>query len=137
MGSGDNLRGASENALRDLAGLSEPTDDAHVPEPGAPDEEIKVHSSISEGSNTAHVSSGEPFKTDESVLAPGQGTAGNIVREGDPAVLGGEVDRVQETASGPPRDVPGPGGLPAPDPDGLRAGPAEGGDDPSAAMGRD
>ena len=58
MGIGDNIRRSAEDALRDLAGLSEPTDDAHAPEPGDPDEGIKVHSSISEGSNAGDVRDG-------------------------------------------------------------------------------
>jgi hypothetical protein len=51
MGIGDSIGKAAENAMEDLAQTSDPTDDAHVPEPGASDEDIQVHSSISEGSN--------------------------------------------------------------------------------------
>src|SRR3954453_4247233 len=53
MGIGDGIKKAAENAMEDLAGVSRPTDDGHVPEPGNPNEEIRVHSSISEGSNAA------------------------------------------------------------------------------------
>jgi hypothetical protein len=53
MGIGDGIEKAAENAMEDLAGISRPTDDGHAPEPGNPDEEIRVHSSISEGSNAA------------------------------------------------------------------------------------
>jgi hypothetical protein len=51
MGIGDSIGKAAENAMEDLAGTSEPTDDAHVPEPGTKDDDVQVHSSISEGSN--------------------------------------------------------------------------------------
>ena len=63
MGIGDGIKKAAENAMEDLAGVSRPTDDGHAPEPGNPDEEIRVHSSISEGSNAA----------DDSEEAPGTG----------------------------------------------------------------
>jgi hypothetical protein len=45
------IKKAVENAMEDLAGLSEPADDAHAPDPGNPDDDVQVHSSISEGSN--------------------------------------------------------------------------------------
>ena len=51
MGIGDSIGKAAENAMEDLAGTSEPADDAHAPEPGASDDDVQVHSSISEGSN--------------------------------------------------------------------------------------
>jgi len=51
MGIGDSIGKAAENAMEDLGQTSDPTDDAHAPEPGASDEDIQVHSSISEGSN--------------------------------------------------------------------------------------
>jgi hypothetical protein len=51
MGIGDSIGKAAENAMEDLAGTSEPTDDAHAPEPGTKDDDVQVHSSISEGSN--------------------------------------------------------------------------------------
>ena len=53
MGMGDSIRKATENAMKDLAGTAPPADDAHAPEPGAADEDIQVHSSISEGANAA------------------------------------------------------------------------------------
>jgi len=51
MGIGDSIGKAAENAMEDLAQTSDPTDDAHAPEPGASDEDVQGHSSISEGSN--------------------------------------------------------------------------------------
>lgn len=143
MGIGDNVRGAAENALKDLAGLSEPNDDAHVPEPGDPDEEIKVHSSISEGSNAgearAETLADAANRTDGTVEARGHGSAGTPVpSEGDDGsgAPGGEAAAGEESVARPARGVPGPGGLPEPDPDGLRADPSEGDGDPTASMGR-
>jgi hypothetical protein len=141
MGIGENVRGTAENALKDLAGLSEPNDDAHVPEPGEPYEDIKVHSSISEGSNA-----GEPRPAVDSrdrpgapEEAPGHGTDGNIIPSdgGDnPGASGSEAAPGEANHSDPPRGVPGPGGLPDPDPEGLRADPSEGDSDPTASTGR-
>jgi hypothetical protein len=151
MGIGDSVRGAAEDALRDLSGLSQPADDAHTPEPGDPGEKIGVHSSISEGSNAekdadhSRPDSGSRDSTlhrQESAQAPGHGAAGHaghaghIVSdegggEGTGAELAGEG-----AGAGPPRDVAGPGGLPGPDSGGLRADPSESEGDPSSSMGR-
>src|SRR3989337_3038589 len=65
MGIGDSIGKAAENAMEDLAGTSKPTDDAHVPEPGARDDDIQVHSSISEGSHAMD---------DDGDASPGAGT---------------------------------------------------------------
>jgi hypothetical protein len=161
MGIGDSIRKAADNAMKDLGGTSEPTDDAHVPEPGDPAEEIKVHSSISEGSNAADAAE-EGTGGQAGEAGPGgargqgqgadTGTAGNIVpgRGGPGGGPGGagpagaaEAGTAEsgaaesgEEAPEPPRDVPGPGGLPDPDPDVLRADPSEGDSDPSTGMGR-
>ncbi|SDL99767.1 hypothetical protein [Arthrobacter sp. ok362] len=140
MGLGDSIAKTAKNAMEDLGGLSEPTDDGHVPDPGAPEEEIKVHSSISEGSNAAD----EPRGTDE---LPGQAAAdgrnGSTVRGngafGDAGAARGSGDAGEAPDSNtfaPSRDVPGPGGLPDPDPDDLRADPSESDVDPSSGMGR-
>src|SRR6188472_2277664 len=51
MGIGDSIEEAARNAVEDLAGTADRTDDGHAPDPGDPNEEIRVHSSISEGSN--------------------------------------------------------------------------------------
>jgi hypothetical protein len=53
MGIGDSIEEAARNAVEDLAGTAPRTDDGHTPEPGDPEENIRVHSSISEGSNAA------------------------------------------------------------------------------------
>jgi hypothetical protein len=134
MGIGDGIKKAAENAMEDLAGISRPTDDGHVPEPGNPNEEIRVHSSISEGSNAAD-------DTDE---VPGTGqrqqsTSPTEAAGPDNAPSSGGPDAGTEEpaeAEDVPRDVPSPAGLPSPDPDALRADPSEGGQDPSTGMGR-
>ena len=51
MGVEDNIKKAAENAMEDLADASDPQDGGYVPEPGERDDDIQVHSSISEGSN--------------------------------------------------------------------------------------
>jgi hypothetical protein len=154
MGIEDSVRGAAENALRDLSGLSQPADDAHTPEPGDPGEKIGLHSSISEGSNAeedADHSRPDSGSRDsrlhgqESAQAPGHGAAGhaghaghagNIVSDEGGGEGGGADSAGEGAAAGPPRDVAGPGGLPGPDPGGLRADPSESEADPSSSMGR-
>jgi hypothetical protein len=135
MGIGDSIGKAAKNAMEDLAGTSEPTDDAHVPEPGSPDDDIQVHSSISEGSNarenSAEEPGGHPRGTDasassETTSAGDSGTSNDSSRAAQPG------EDTQEV----PRDVPGPAGLPSSDPDSLRADPSEGNEDPSTALGR-
>lgn len=141
MGIGDNVRGAAENALKDLAGLSAPNDDAHAPEPGDPSDEIKVHSSISEGSNAGE---GRPEtaldgtdRTSGPVEGHSHGTAeATVPGDGGPGASGGEAAEGEASVAGHPHGVTGPGGLPEPDPDGLRADPSEGGGDPTTSMGR-
>ena len=145
MGIGDNVRGAAENALKDLAGLSGPNDDAHAPEPGDPSDEIKVHSSISEGSNAgearAETGGDGTDRTSGPVDVHGHGSAGHIARDDDgPGASGGNApadeDEDAKSVATPPHGVPGPGGLPEPNPDGLRADPSEGDADPTTSMGR-
>jgi hypothetical protein len=135
MGIGDSIGKAAKNAMEDLAGTSEPTDDAHVPEPGSPDDDIQVHSSISEGSNARENSAegpgGHPRGTDassssETTSAGDRGKSNDFSRAAQPGEDTREV----------PRDVPGPAGLPSSDPDSLRADPSEGNEDPSTALGR-
>lgn len=131
MGIGDSLKKAAENAVKDLAGTSAPTDDAHVPEPGAPEEEIRVHSSISEGSNAMDDGdqgprgSGDVHSPEENTSPHGGGTP---IKPSD-AEADGEVREV-------PRGVPGPAGLPDADPDAVRADPSEADVDPTTEMGR-
>ncbi|MEV7660511.1 hypothetical protein [Paenarthrobacter sp. NPDC089316] len=137
MGVEDSIRKATENAMEDLAGTSDPVDKGQVPEPGEKDDDIQVHSSISEGSNAMD----EDLPPKESRptgrrRAPGEpdgvkNTGGN----GDDAGTrqASEDDADVPAASG---DVTGPAGLPSGDPDDLRADPSEGGGDPSTSMGR-
>ena len=147
MGIGDSMGKAAENAMEDLAGTSKPADDAHVPEPGAADDDIQVHSSISEGLNARDNS--DTSRTSEGAEA--SGTTGVTGASGEPAASeerggseepSGSADPGGSDAggvSGAPdahRDVAGPAGLPDPDPDGLRADPSEGDQDPGTGLGR-
>lgn len=155
MGIGDSIRNAAENAMKDLGGTAEPHDDAHVPEPGAPDDEIKVHSTISEASNTMEAAederrSDEPAGSDGQDR-PAQRSESGAGTSGDAPPAGGGTSGESGTAAGtgqpgtgqsgegtvtPPGHVPGPGGLPAPEPDELRADPTEADKDPSTGTGR-
>lgn len=149
MGIGDSLGKAAENAMEDLAQTSDPTDDAHVPEPGAKDDDIQVHSSISEGSNARDGDDGpqDGARTTYTPQGPrteasgGQGTgstagtygtddsAGSAASSGIGAA--GSTDAPEAA-----RGVPGPAGLPDPDPEELRADPSEGDQDPGTGLGR-
>lgn len=63
MGIGDSIGKAAENAMEDLAGTSTPEEEAskggrerpgkegNVPDPANPNDDVEVHSSLSEGSN--------------------------------------------------------------------------------------
>ena len=156
MGIGDSIGKAAENAMEDLAGTSEPADDAHAPEPGASDDDIQVHSSISEGSNAGDNS--DAFRGSEGGYPAGAsqhsetgGTTGTTGASGERGAPG-EPDSLEEPgasggpgvsdapgdtgASDAPRDIAGPAGLPEPDPDELRADPSEGDQDPSTGLGR-
>ena len=148
MGIGDSISKAAENAMKDLGGTAEKSDDGHAPDPGDPTDDVQVHSSISEGSNAL----------DDGASTTGAGAAaGSVPRSesepgtdpsretpGDPG--GSPLDApppapTEEPGGTPPlndpHDVPGPGGLPDPDPEDLRADPSEGAEDPGAgSMGR-
>jgi len=142
MGIGDSIEEAAKNAVEDLAGTADRTDDGHAPDPGDPNEKIRVHSSISEGSNatdsvdpTENPPGAPPEQpparpNDVPPLDDPQGTPapGENPEPGDTPGLG--------TTGAAQQDVPGPGGLPAPDPGELRADPSEADGDPSASMGR-
>ncbi|WP_251036838.1 hypothetical protein [Arthrobacter sp. ISL-28] len=158
MGIGDSIGKAAENAMEDLAGTSKPTDDAHVPEPGTRDDDVQVHSSISEGSNamdndggpgTSGAASGSPETPGPETggsEARGSDTAGSETGAADTAgpdtgsaEAGGTTDSGGIGAaegSDLPRDVAGSAGLPDPDPDELRADPSEGDQDPTTGLGR-
>ena len=155
MGIGDSIGKAAENAMEDLAGTSEPTDDAHVPEPGAQDDDIQVHSSISEGSNAmddddspAGAGTGGSGYTQGSGTAASGGAGTGGAAAGSTAGTAGEGDTGTGTGipdaggigaaegSGTPGHVAGSAGLPDPDPDELRADPSEADQDPTTGMGR-
>ncbi|WCI09215.1 hypothetical protein PJ267_05100 [Arthrobacter sp. OVS8] len=139
MGIGDNVRGAAEHALKDLAGLSERTDDGHVPEPGDPDETTRGHSSISEGSSAEAAERGSAGRTDDPVSENGPESPGvdNDTDHHAPAPSRDEATADEGFVPGPPQGVPGFGGLPEPDrPEGLRADPSEADEDPTVSMGR-
>lgn len=136
MGVEDSIRKATENAMEDLAGTSDPVNDGRVPEPGDKDDDVQVHSSISEGSNAM----------DED-LSANDTQKGRHRAEGLPdggrdfddqaSDAGTRQDSLTGAdASAGPGDVSGPAGLPTDDPDDLRADPSEGGGDPSTSMGR-
>jgi hypothetical protein len=139
MGIGDSISKAAENAMKDLGGTAEKSDDAHAPDPGDPRDDVQVHSSISEGSNALDDEAGgsradsEPG-TDPSRETP-DGPGGSPLDAPPPAPT-------EEPGGTPPlndpHEVPGvPGGLPDPNPEDLRADPSEGAEDPGAgSMGR-
>jgi hypothetical protein len=156
MGIGDNIKKAAENALEDLGGTSDPVDDAHVPEPGQRDDDVQVHSSISEGSNA--------MDDDADDYPQRQGmSAGGFAEQPEPEPERSEPDQsgrggsFPENPNQPPPGTPperpetlpddspplgnpetpkGPAGLPDPDPEELRADPSEADGDPTSSMGR-
>lgn len=156
MGIGDSIGKAAENAMEDLAGTSEPTDDAHVPEPGAKDEDIQVHSSISEGSNAMDDDDTSPgAETGRTGYTQGAGAgtadgAGTGAAGGAAGSAGAGAEGGTGTGTGTqdaggigapegadaPGHVAGSAGLPDPDPDELRADPSEADQDPTTGMGR-
>ncbi|MEJ1113238.1 hypothetical protein WBN73_04775 [Paenarthrobacter sp. CCNWLY172] len=136
MGVEDSIRKATENAMEDLAGTSDPVDDGHVPEPGKKDDDIQVHSSISEGSNAMDEDLSPETNSKGRHRGPGEPDAGTTSRrtgsDGDTR----QASETDDDVPAAPGDVPGPAGLPDGDPDDLRADPSEGGGDPSTSMGR-
>ena len=136
MGIGDSIGKAAENAMEDLAGTSKPTEKMNVPDPTDPNDDVEVHSSISEGSNAMEA---------EKEKAPGlkTGPAPGPVSE---SPLGGDVDETNNdraeagsgTGDGGLTGSTGgvAGGLPDSNPDELRADPTEGDQDPSTSTGR-
>jgi len=133
MGVEDSIRKATENAMEDLAGTSKPVNDQQVPEPGEKDDDIQVHSSISEGSNA--MDQDLPSKENRPTgrrRAPGEPDGGTRAASSD---SDGGTHRGEDVPAAP-GDVPGPAGLPDGDPDDPRADPSEGGGDPSTSMGR-
>jgi hypothetical protein len=142
MGIGDSIGKAAENAMEDLAGTSKPTEKMDVPDPTDPNDDVEVHSSLSEGSNAMEAEkqkapglktgaapapvSENPFGGDvdetDTNQADDDGLAGNATAPGGAGTSGGSVA--------------GSGGLPESNPDELRADPSEGDQDPSTSTGR-
>jgi hypothetical protein len=147
MGIGDSIGKAAENAMEDLAGTSSPTEGTRVPEPTDPNSDVEVHSSISEGSNAMEAEKEKapglkPGPATGPVSANPSGAEHSGASESTESSAGSAADAEGSTetagagAGAPPRDVPGPGGLPEGDPDTLRADPGEGDEDPSTNLGR-
>lgn len=151
MGIGDSIGKAAENAMEDLAGTSKPTEKMDVPDPTDPNDDVEVHSSLSEGSNAMEAEkqkapglktgaapgpvSENPFggDADGSDKAEGGGQTG---RAPDDAALAGDATAPAGGAGTGGGNVPGSGGLPESNPDELRADPTEGDQDPSTSTGR-
>ena len=160
MGIGDSIGKAAENAMEDLAGTSKPTEKAHVPDPADPNDDVEVHSSLSEGSNAMEAEKEEapglktgaapgpvsenPFGGDAGPDEPtgsNGGSGGNATDQDDagPAGSASAPGSASAGAGGSPVGagrVPGSGGLPESNPDELRADPSEGDQDPSTSTGR-
>ncbi|BCW43911.1 hypothetical protein [Arthrobacter sp. StoSoilB5] len=141
MGVEDSIRKAAENAMEDLAGTSDPVDDQHVPEPGAKDDDIQVHSSISEGSNAMDSESpdqGNPTTPRHNAATSDTAASDSGERQNEPGpdAATGQGMETDDNVQAPSGDVPGPAGLPDGTPDELRADPSEGDQDPSTSMGR-
>lgn len=154
MENGNGIKKAAENAMEDLAGLSEPADDAHTPDPGNPNDPVNVHSSISEGSNAIDAdepgsAGNEPRGSADGVDRTGAGTSSTDPHP-DPTENPSGTPPESPSVNPPenpmvdpdnlpldnPQSVPGPGGLPDSDPDSLAADPSETGEDPTTSMGR-
>ena len=82
MGIGDSIGKAAENAMEDLAGTSKPTEKTDVPDPADPNDDVEVHSSLSEGSNAMEA---------EKQKAPGLKT-GTAPAPVSSSPLGGDAD---------------------------------------------
>ena len=85
MGIGDSIGKAAENAMEDLAGTSKPTEKMDVPDPANPNDDVEVHSSLSEGSNAMEA---------EKQKAPGLKT-GAAPAPVSNSPLGGDVDETE------------------------------------------
>lgn len=147
MGIGDSIGKAAENAMEDLAGTSDPTEKMDIPDPADPNDDVEVHSSLSEGSNAMEAEKQEApgLKTgaapDPVSSSPLGGDSGDTDRDGsgpgttdDDGGLAGGATAPAGAAGG---RVAGPAGLPDGNPDELRADPSEGDQDPSTSTGRD
>ncbi|MFW0772734.1 hypothetical protein ACLRGI_06165 [Paenarthrobacter nitroguajacolicus] len=138
MGVEDSIRKATENAMEDLAGTSDPVNDGQVPAPGEKDDDIQVHSSISEGSNAMDEDL-SPDNNQQTRNATGDAARHRDTETDNTATHDAGTHQDSHTDAHVPAgsgDVSGPAGLPSGDPDDLRADPSEGGGDPSTSMGR-
>jgi hypothetical protein len=152
MGIGDSIGKAAENAMEDLAGTSKPTEKTDVPDPVDPNDDVEVHSSLSEGSNAMEAEkqkapglktgaapapvSENPFGGD----ADGKGNGEGAEQTGpapDDAGLAGDATAPTGGAGPAQGNAGGSAGLPESNPDDLRADPSEGDQDPSTSTGRD
>ncbi|MHC6591472.1 hypothetical protein [Arthrobacter sp. C152] len=80
MGIGDSIGKAAENAMEDLAGTSRPTEKLDVPDPTDPNDDVEVHSSLSEGSNAMEA---EKQKAPGLKAGPAPGPVSSIPLGGD------------------------------------------------------
>ena len=156
MGIGDSIGKAAENAMEDLAGTSKPTEKMDVPDPADPNDDVEVHSSLSEGSNAmeAEKQKAPGLKTGAAPGPVSENPFGGDVDEADNAEGGGQTGRAPDDArlagdataptggagAGASQGNAGAsgvsGGLPESNPDELRADPTEGDQDPSTSTGR-
>ncbi|UUL76693.1 hypothetical protein NG819_02660 [Pseudarthrobacter sp. Fe7] len=104
MGIGDSIGKAAENAMEDLAGTSKPTEKTDVPDPADPNDDVEVHSSLSEGSNALEA---------EKQKAPGLKT-GAAPAPVSSSPLGGDADGTDNDRAlndGARKDTADDGGL--------------------------
>ncbi|BCW17522.1 hypothetical protein NtRootA9_02300 [Arthrobacter sp. NtRootA9] len=149
MGIGDSIGKAAENAMEDLAGTSDPAEKMDVPDPADPNDDVEVHSSLSEGSNAMEAEKekapglktgaapGPVSENPRGVDAdgPADGGTGSDPADDDGG-LAGDATAPGGAAGAAGGRVSGPGGLPEGNPDELRADPSEGDQDPSTSTGR-
>lgn len=149
MGIGDSIGKAAENAMEDLAGTSDPAEKMDVPDPADPNDDVEVHSSLSEGSNAMEAEKEKapglktgpaPGPVSENPLGgdadgPAGGGTGSDPADDD-GDLAGDATAPSGAAGAAGGRVSGPGGLPEGNPDELRADPSEGDQDPSTSTGR-
>ncbi|KRE91221.1 hypothetical protein [Arthrobacter sp. Soil764] len=143
MGIGDSIGKAAENAMEDLAGTSKPTEKMDVPDPTNPNDDVEVHSSLSEGSNAmeAEKQKAPGLKTGAAPGPVSESPFGgdvdeNDTDEADDGGLAGDATAPAGGAGTGGGNVRGSGGLPESNPDELRADPSEGDQDPSTSTGR-
>jgi hypothetical protein len=83
MGIGDSIRKVADDAMKDLGDNSLPPNDGPTPEPGKKADDVRVHSSISEGSNA--MEGGDDAEPDRAAdEAARDSLAGDLTRSIDP-----------------------------------------------------